>query len=344
MNARSKKRLRILGLIIFFFLGIKILSPYIQTIPESISAMQNLNYCALVLAILFEFLRFVGCAYLINSLLGLFNDHISSWHAMAIVLASASFGMVAGGMAGSIAASVQWLHERNIKMQAATFASILPNVLNNLAILLLSLIGVLYLQSLNQLTPIQLKAFLIVLFLLVLVFILFGAFLIKREKSTSALLSFIKKISKTIKKPVNEEKVRCQINEVYEVWDVILKKKWWKPILGILMSFGFDMAALCALFCAAGEKLPFKKLIIGYGLPQLLGKAAFVLPGGIGVLESSMIELYQMLGISDPIVVIVVLAYRFLAFLVPTLIGFLLVVYLLKWVKKEKVESSVKSI
>ena len=338
MDPKLKKVIHIIGLLIFTTLGLKILSPYIKTIPDSLNAMKNFNYWALGLAIFFEFLRYVGYAILLNSILGLFNDHISIWQAMIIVLASASFGMIAGGMAGSIAGVIQWLYDRKVKIQAATIAGVLPNLLNNLTILLLSVVGLLYLISLKILTQPQLNAFLIILVLLVAAFVSMGLFLTLRKKATALILSMIKKIDKIFKKNFDEPKITEQIDEIYEVWDTVLKRKWWKLLFGLVMSFGFDIAALYSLFFAAGQVPSLKTVIIGYGLPQIFGKAAFVLPGGIGVVESTMISLYQKLGISSSNSVMVVLAYRFLAFIVPTLLGFLLVFFLQKNFGKKKVE------
>ncbi len=336
MNPKLKKALRILGLLVFLALGIRILTPYIEAVPDSINALKNLNYFAIGAAVLFEFLRYAGYAFLLNSILGLFNDRVSLWHGMIIVLASASFGMVAGGMAGSIASSIQWLHDQKVKTQAATIASILPNLLNNVAILLLSLVGFLYLWSQKALTRSQINAFFIILVLLMAALILIGLFLAKRKKATTLFLSIVQKISRVLKKPYDEEKIKEQIDEIYEVWDVILKRKWWEPLFALFMSFGFDIAALYALFCASGQVSSLKTVIIGYGLPQIFGKAAFVLPGGIGVVESTMISLYQKLGVSSSNSVMVVLAYRFLAFIIPTLLGFLMVFYLQKGTNKRK--------
>ncbi|MBU1659969.1 MAG: flippase-like domain-containing protein, partial [Chloroflexi bacterium] len=66
-------------------------------------------------------------------------------------------------------------------------------------------------------------------------------------------------------------------------------------------------------------------LLTGYGLPLLLGRMAFVIPGGVGVIEGTMVALYDSLGIPDPVTVVVVLAYRILSFWLPLLLGFPLV-------------------
>jgi len=88
------------------------------------------------------------------------------------------------------------------------------------------------------------------------------------------------------------------------------------------------MLTLYFLFIAAGHRVSFGVLLTGYGLPLLLGKMAFMIPGGVGVIESTMTGLYTGLGISSSVAVVVVLAYRIISFWLPLLLGFPLVLYL----------------
>mgnify|MGYP001769238907 CR=1 FL=1 len=61
--------------------------------------------------------------------------------------------------------------------------------------------------------------------------------------------------------------------------------------------------------------------------PKLLGKAAFFLPGGVGIIEGTMAALYNGLGVPPGVTVVVILGYRVLSFWIPTLLGFPLIVY-----------------
>lgn len=330
MDKKTKTILRVLGLLIFLGLGIKILLPHVQTIPESIRAIKSLNYWWLLLAILCEFLRFMGNGYQLNTIIGLHNKHVSIWQNTMIALASSSFGMVAGGMVASAAASMQWLRKRNVKLQAASMAGFLPILLNNLAVLLLSLVGVIYLLGLDALTTTQMNAFVIILVLLVGALFLIYLFFRNRENSKKFSINLAQKISIITKKNYDESKVSHQIDEIFEIRERFLQKGWKKPVLSTALIYIFDLLALFFLFLAAGQPISLKVLLIGYALPQLLGKAAFVLPGGIGVVETTMISLYQQIGISNHIAIVVVMAYRFLAFLLPALLGFLFVFLLQK--------------
>ncbi len=63
-------------------------------------------------------------------------------------------------------------------------------------------------------------------------------------------------------------------------------------------------------------------------MPLLLGKVAFIIPGGVGVVEASMVALYHALGIPSMMAALVVLAYRLLSFWIPSLAGFAVAAWL----------------
>lgn len=103
---------------------------------------------------------------------------------------------------------------------------------------------------------------------------------------------------------------------------------WQKPAAGSLMNVGFDILTLYALFIAARNPVSFAVLLTGYGIPYLLGRMAFFIPGGVGIVEGSMTTLFTGLGVPYPVTVTVVLSYRAISFWFPVLIGFLLLLVL----------------
>ena len=110
--------------------------------------------------------------------------------------------------------------------------------------------------------------------------------------------------------------------------DLLWQGAWQRPALGAFLNVVFDMLTLALLFVAASQPIGPGVLLAGYGLPQLLGKMAFFLPGGVGVVESSMAAIYTGLGIPAATTVVVVLAYRPISFWIPSLAGFLIAAYL----------------
>ena len=328
MNGNSKKVLRTVFILVFLGVGVYILLPQLNSIQRSVYVLKNLKYWALFLAIICECLSYAGSGYLINSLLELFDDHVSLWRNILIVLAAASIGMVAGGMVGSAAATFQWLRNCKAKTQSAAMASSLPLLMNNLAVLAISLIGVTYLLFLHELTKLQLISFLLILILLLMAVLLIFIVLYKREKSYPILLKLLEKIFKLFKRNFNEEKIKNQLNEVFAAWDILLSQGWKKPVMGVVMTYGFDIAALFFLFAAGNKWVNPGVLLIGYGLPLLLGKAAFVIPGGVGIVETTMVAFYEKLGVTNAVAVVAVLAYRAISFWIPSIIGFPVTIYL----------------
>jgi glycosyltransferase 2 family protein len=79
---------------------------------------------------------------------------------------------------------------------------------------------------------------------------------------------------------------------------------------------------------STGQDVSPGVLLTGYGLPLLLGKMVFVIPGGVGVVEGSMVALYVGMGVPTPVAVVVVLGYRVISFWLPTLSGYPIAAYL----------------
>jgi uncharacterized protein (TIRG00374 family) len=100
--------------------------------------------------------------------------------------------------------------------------------------------------------------------------------------------------------------------------------------VGTILNTSFDILTLGLLFWAAGYRIGVAVLVAGYGIPQLLGKLTVIL-GGIGVVETSMVGLYTLLGAPKASAVVVILGYRLFSFWIPTLVGIALVPYLERW-------------
>ena len=121
------------------------------------------------------------------------------------------------------------------------------------------------------------------------------------------------RIAKLRHKPQDPDATEAAIHRLLEEWDALLQGGWHGPAIGALLNTGFDVLTLAFLFVAAGNRVSVIVLLAGYGVPQLLGKLTLIL-GGIGVVEATMIALYDRLGVPPPVAVVVVLAYRLLSF------------------------------
>jgi uncharacterized membrane protein YbhN (UPF0104 family) len=142
------------------------------------------------------------------------------------------------------------------------------------------------------------------------------------------VLSVVEKLAGKLRISFDPRLFQRNADELFDALDALWLGGWHHPMIGAFLNTVFDMLTLYFLFLATGEKIHFGILLAGYGLPLLLGKVAFILPGGVGVVESSMVALYSGLGVAPATAVVVVLAYRVISFWIPTLLGFLVAAYL----------------
>ncbi len=90
-------------------------------------------------------------------------------------------------------------------------------------------------------------------------------------------------------------------------------------LLGAIAWWGFDIAVLWACFHAFGASPPKAVIVMSYFV-GMLGNA-LPLPGGIGGVDGGMIGAFSAFGVPVDVSIVSVLAYRAIAFWLPTIPG-----------------------
>jgi uncharacterized protein (TIRG00374 family) len=317
---------RILTLVLLG-LGIHLLAPQVAALPHLAQVLRSLAWPWLGVAVALQVASYLGTGYLLTTLTASPSGCLSLRRAVAIALASGSVGMVAGGVVGTSAAEARWLRLEGVAEEDAAMAGPLVVQLNNMAMVAAATVGLVHLLAKHQLATIQ-----IVGFALVLATIVAGtvAIVIGRrhpERLIAAANRLVLPVARALHHPLEPEQVSTRVERILDSWSRHLGRQWHRPVAGALANLGFDMLCLLALFAAARHPVSIGVLLVGYGLPLLLGKIS-VLPGGVGVVEVTMTALYVGMGVPRPVLVVVVLVYRFLSFWLPALIGFGLVPFL----------------
>jgi uncharacterized membrane protein YbhN (UPF0104 family) len=86
-------------------------------------------------------------------------------------------------------------------------------------------------------------------------------------------------------------------------------------LVGAIMWWAFDLAALWACFHAFGSAPAVGILVVGYFVGMLAN--TLPLPGGVGSVDGGMIGAFVALGVDPAAAIVAVLAYRFFAFWLP---------------------------
>lgn len=322
------RTLRNIGILAILGLVVHLILPQITSLEHSWQVMKSLIPWAVVLALVAQVLSYLGSGYLLQMVLSLTHEPIRLWRSSLIVLGAASVGMVAGGMIGSSAAIYRWTSQEEGHSEGATLASILPALFNNLVLVVVSLFGVAHLLLVHDLSRAQLVGFIAIL--LILGSLIGAAVLALQhwERAEAALVWISSLPPRLRRKAYDPATTRVFAQSLFSAWDNLRNGTWRGVVSGAILNVIFDMSTLYLLFIAAGHAVSPGVLLAGYGLPLLLGKMAFVVPGGIGVVEGSMAALYNGLGVPGPVTVVVVLGYRLISFWLPSLSGFPIAAYL----------------
>jgi uncharacterized protein (TIRG00374 family) len=309
-------------------LGVHLILPQITTLEHSYQVIKAMLLWAVALAVTAQIASYLGSGYLLKTLVDLSGSQLSIWRGTLITLAGASFGMVAGGMVGSATAIYRWMQQEQVKPEAATLAGTIPGLFNNIVLVAVSLAGLVHLLLVHQLTRLQGISFAVILAVLLGLIGLLVWGLRERESLRTWVERLARRWAKIRRREYQPGKTDAWLAGLFNAADLLLSGGWRGPLLGAALNVTFDMLTLYFLFIAAGNRISFGVLLTGYGLPLLLGKMAFMVPGGVGVIESTMAGLYTGLGVPDAVTVVVVLVYRVLSFWLPLLLGFPLIMVL----------------
>lgn len=319
---------RYLPRLIFLGLAVHLLLPQLTSIENSYQIIMTMALWALGLAFAAQVLSYLGSGYMLQGITAAANYRISILYGVVVTLAANSIGLVAGGMVGNAAATYRWLRKRGASPQGAGLAGTLPIIFNNIILLMVTVLGLFHLLLVDQLSARQSASF--ILIILILGFIIGAAIwgTNHRDHMTSLAVRLSCKVARKRNRHCAAASTEDSMKRLFSAWDALRSGGWHGPALGAAMNIGFDLMTLYFLFMAAGHAVSPGVLLAGYGLPLLFGKIAFLLPGGVGVVEGTMAALYNGLGVPNPITVVVILAYRLLSFWLPTLLGFPIASYL----------------
>lgn len=319
---------RYLPTLILMGLAVNLILPQLASVEASLYVIKTMVPWAVLLAALGQGVSYLGAGYLINSVVAKVNQTIPILKGVIITLAAASIGMLAGGPFGNAAVTYRWVRKYGVSAEGAGLAGILPTIFNNMILTVLAVAGMLHLLLVHRLSSVQFFAFLLILTLLGLGFAAIRWGIRNKAGFTLIIVRITAYFARLLHKTYTPAPTETSVSRIFAALEMLGNGGWQRPLLGTLIYTGFDMLTLYFFFIAAGYPVGPEILIVGYGLPLLLGKMAFLLPGGIGVVESTMAALYTGLGVPGSITVVVVLSYRVFSFWIPTMIGFPIAFYL----------------
>jgi len=322
----------VLALAVYYFL------PKISSIEETLKVLQSLKFWGVLLALTAQVLSYWGSGIMMNESIKLAGHRISIVRGMLISLASYSIGLVAGGMFGSAANTFRWVKASGGGNEGASLAASLPPIFVDIVLAVVSVFGLIFLLFSHNLSTAQAFSFFLIALLLIAIGLILFIAVRHQDKAIPKTIQILSRIYKILKKPLDAEKVTKDLQRLFNIWGFLLTDGWKGPLLGAAISIFFDMWTVYFLFIACGSFISPVIFIAGYGLPLLFGRMAFMFPGGVGIIESTMVALYTSLGIDNSLATVVVLTYRVISFWLPSISGFFLLPFFNKITKNGSVE------
>lgn len=319
---------RYLPTLIFLGLAVHLVLPQLASVESSLQVIRTMALWAVLLAAFAEIISYIGYGYLINSILAIVDQQLSILKGACITLAAASMGMLAGGTLGNAAATYRWVRKSGVSAEGSGLAGTLPTIFNNTILTVLAAAGIAHLLLVHELSTIQFYVFLLILSILSLGVAAVSWGKSHRASFTAVALRIAASFARLLHRPFTPTSTENSVNRLFAALEMLHNGGWKLPALLAALSIGFDALTLYFFFIAAGHPVGLEVLLVGYGLPLLFGKMAFLIPGGVGVVESTMVALYTGLGVPGSVAVVVVLSYRVFSFWIPTLIGFPIAFYL----------------
>lgn len=322
--SRAKKVSYIISLIVLG-LAVHLLLPQIATFQHSYQVIKDMLIWAVILAVIAQIISYMGSGYMLKALVHFSERSLSIFNSVMIAMAAASFGMVASGLVGNATATYHWMKNEKVSNEDATLAGTIPGLFNNIMLLMISAFGLIYLLLAHELSKLQLLGFIFTLAGLIVIIGLLVWGLLKRENFTKVIHWMSQYWAKLRNKTFDPNKTNDWLAGIFRAADALLAGGWHGSLIGATINVAFDMLTLYFIFIAANNRVSIGILLVGYGLPLLLVKMAFIIPGGVGVIETAMVALYTELGVPNSTAVVVVLAYRLISFWLPLIVGFLII-------------------
>lgn len=308
--------------------GVVILLPKISTLKNIVSVLRGMSYWMVGLAVTAQICSYMGSGYLLQKIMSDGRKRFSILRGALITMASASLGLVAGGWISSSVATYFWVSKGEDHKGRAFMAGLFPAFYNTIVLTLVTLVGMANLLMRHELSSAEFTVYGVVLATTVL-FIVLVFFAFFHQKMVVSLGSTLKKwLMHIIRRKTRLDEAGEWVDQFYQEIKGIKNWDWVTLSRGSVINIIFDMLTLYLFFDAAGYHIRIYVLVAGYSLVFLIGRIAFFVPGGIGVIEGGMAAIFMSLGVPNHYTVVAVLGYRLVSFWLPLIFGFMGMVYL----------------
>lgn len=315
-----KFSLKTLIVVLILGFGLYFLIPRLIGLPEAIRLILNAKKYYILIAIIFEIISYMGAAWLLGIILSRLGYKISFFNRFKISsIAAFAMHFFPISSFGEGAVDYYFLRKQKVEAGSILLMLVLRVVLTYIAFFTVFLIGLALVPTAPylKLSP---KIISLVIFLIVALVIVYMIYLYNhKDKFRVGWHKFFRVFKPFVNKVRGKEVGETQETEIFE--DIyhgigLFGKKKRFMFLSVMAALVFwlgDITCFYFVFQAFNYNIHWGVLIFGYCSATLLGMISFI-PGGLGVVETSMGLIYTGMGVPGSLAVMVVLVFRFFSF------------------------------
>lgn len=315
-----KFNLKTLIIVLLLGFGLYFLIPRLIGLPEAIKLILDAKKYYILIAIGFEIISYMGAAWLLGIILSRLGYKISFFNRFKISsIAAFAMHFFPVSSFGEGAVDYYFLRKQKVEAGSILLMLVLRIIITYVAFFTIFLIGLALVPTAPYIkfSP---KIISLFLFLVVVTSVSYIVYLYRnKEKFRRSWHKFFRVfkpfISRIKGKEVGEVQEAEIFEDIYQGIGLFGKKKRFM-VLSVIAAMIFwlgDITCFYFVFQAFNYNIHWGILIFGYCSATLLGMISFI-PGGLGVVETSMGLIYTGLGVPGSLAVIAVLVFRFFSF------------------------------
>lgn len=306
--------------ILVVLVALYIFLPKLAGIPQVVQLILKVKKPYLLLALIAEFISYVGAAWLLGIILSRLGHKIAFWDRFKIgSIAAFAIHFFPLGSFGEGAVDYYFLRRRSVPAGSIFITLVLRVILTYTSFLILFILGLILVPIAPHL-PFSPKIVSAVLFILIIWGVIYMIYLYKNKAKFKKvwdrqLIRINKGLRILKKKPIGNEKSEEIFDDIYSGIGLFGGKKRISAlaILAGLIYWLGDILCFFFVFLSFGYFIHFGVLIFSYGVASFAGMASFI-PGGLGVTEGILGVVLAGLGVPVSIALTSILVFRFFSF------------------------------
>lgn len=329
----SKKNLKIYNKLFFFAVSVVFIIVFVRqfgSISEAIETLSRGSWLFLAAIIVIQFVGIVNRGAFYHSLYEFFSvkDSLKKLTYLSVASNFLNLAAPAGGLSG-MAVFVSEAQKQGMSKTRSIFVNLFAYFLIYLVFILVLLMGLFYLFFNEQLYTYQLVTAgilfgAIIILIIIALVALKGAARVKKLMTFAAsALNYIARFLQSKKVLISDGQIHLISTEISECLKTIQTRFFQlrMPVLHVLLIETIDILTLFYIFLAFRFSINIGVLISVYAISVLFSLVS-ITPGGIGVVEATMIVVLTNLQVPVELATISVMAYRFFTFWTPFVLGY----------------------